>query len=113
MAARFPGADYNDKKYPQCGITSPETTPELHPNDESIDARRMNEPASFVVDRLERDSLGADLGELKAPSTAIVSVFGLGLAGVVVGMSTNKTVRIIGAVGGVFMLYSLLTSIRD
>lgn len=113
MAARFPGADYNDKKYPQCGITSPETTPELHPNDESIDARRMNEPASFVVDRLERDSLGADLGELKAPSTAIVSVLGLGLAGVVVGMSANKTVRIIGAVGGVFMLYSLLTSIRD
>lgn len=113
MAARPPGAIYNDKKYPECGVTSPDTTPELHPNDESTRARWMNEPASYVVDRLERDSLGVDLGDLKAPSTAVVSVLGLGLAGVVIGMSKNKTVRIIGAVGGVFMFYSLLTSIRD
>lgn len=111
MAARFPGAIYNDKKYPECGITSPDTTPETHPNDESIDARRMNEPASYVVDRLERDSIG-DLAQLEPPSTPVVSLIGLGLSGVILGMAKTKGLRIIGAFGGVFMLYSLLMGIK-
>lgn len=114
MPARPPGAVYNDTKYPECGIATPQTTPELAPDDEATRARWMNEPASFVVDRLERDSIG-NVDGFEPPSVPLLSLAGLGMSGFLIATGRKNKIKnagIVGAIGVVLFSYSLLTSLK-